>query len=313
MRPPHILLAAAGTAGHVCPALALAEEMENRGWRVSFAGTGLGAEREIFTRAGIEWHRLPGAPFQRTTLAGRALAMAIVPIAIARAALLLRRLDIDAVLGFGGYASVGPVLAAELTRRFTAIVEPNVDFGLANRILRTHVDRIYAGTHTNTTDAPQSAVLRTGTILRARFRHVPAATASDGGVFVFGEGLDQRHKEWIDEPWTRLAAADLVVCRGGAGTLAETAAIGRAAIIVPLREAAEDHQSRNAAPLRECGAAVVLTEEEWRRDGPTVIARLLGDDAQRATMAARARGLAVFNAASTIVADLAQHLEGRHA
>lgn len=312
MKPPHILLAAGGTAGHVHPALALAEEMEKRRWRVSFAGTPRGSERAILRRVSIEPHLLPGAPFHRTTLAGRIRAIALVPISIACSAWLLRSLRIDGVIGFGGYASVGPVLAARMTRRFAAIVEPNAELGTANRMLRSHVDRIYTGMHTDMPAAPPSVVLRVGTIIRPGFRNQPPTPDPGfGNVFVFGEGLGAETSDYVEDPLPHYAAAGVVVCRAGANTLAEVAAIGRAAIIVPMGTAAADHQSRNAELWRKRGAAIVMSEEEWARNGRTVIDRLLRDDEARAVMAARARELAVFDAAERIVDDIEVQFERR--
>lgn len=307
MNVPHILLAAGGTAGHVHPAVAVAEEMRRRGWIVSFAGTARGSEREILRRHGDEPHLLTAAPFHRVTPAGRALALMLVPVSVLSAAMLLRRLRIDGVIGFGGYASIGPVLAARMLRRFSAIVEPNVDFGMANRMLRRFADRVYAGLHTEARDAN---VLRTGTIIRSAVRQPlpPRVVASTERVFLIGSGLSS---EPIDDPWPRYAAADLIVCRGGAGTLAEVAAVGRAAIIVPLADAAEDHQSRNAMLWSARGAAVVMTEAEWAAHGRDEVDRLLRDEAAREAMAARARELAVYDAAERIVDDIAAQLETR--
>lgn len=306
MKVPHILLAAGGTAGHVHPAVAVAEEMRRRGWIVSFAGTAHGSEREILAQQGDEPHLLAAAPFHRVTPAGRALALMLVPVSVLSAAMLLRRLRVDGVIGFGGYASIGPVLAARMLRRLNAIVEPNVDFGMANRMLRGFADRVYAGLHT---EPSAEGVLRTGTIIRSAFRQpLPPRAASAERVFLIGSGLSS---EPIDDPWPRYAAADLIVCRGGAGTLAEVAAVGRAAIIVPLADAAEDHQSRNATLWSERGAAVVMTEAEWAAHGRDEVDRLLRDEAAREAMAARAREFAVYDAAERIVDDIAAQLEAR--
>lgn len=58
----------------------------------------------------------------------------------------------------------------------------------------------------------------------------------------------------------RLAATQLIVCRSGASTMAEVTVIGRPSILIPLATAAGDHQSANARPLAEAGAAMVLPE-----------------------------------------------------
>jgi UDP-N-acetylglucosamine--N-acetylmuramyl-(pentapeptide) pyrophosphoryl-undecaprenol N-acetylglucosamine transferase len=57
-------------------------------------------------------------------------------------------------------------------------------------------------------------------------------------------------------------AADLVVCRAGATTLAELAAAGRPAVLVPLPTATDDHQRKNARVLADAGAAVALDQRD---------------------------------------------------
>jgi len=67
---------------------------------------------------------------------------------------------------------------------------------------------------------------------------------------------------FIDDMAAAYAQADLVVARAGALTLAELAIAGRAAILVPLPTAADDHQSKNAARFAEAGAALVLDQRK---------------------------------------------------
>ncbi len=59
------------------------------------------------------------------------------------------------------------------------------------------------------------------------------------------------------------AAADLMLCRSGASTVAELAAAGRASLLVPFAAAADDHQRKNAEAMVEAGAARMLTEAEF--------------------------------------------------
>ena len=70
-------------------------------------------------------------------------------------------------------------------------------------------------------------------------------------------------KEFIDDIGSRYLAADLVICRAGALTLAELAELGKAAILVPFPYAAHDHQLFNARAFAEKGAAIVQVESEF--------------------------------------------------
>src|SRR5437764_8745640 len=108
----------------------------------------------------------------------------------------------------------------------------------------------------------------------------------------------------------QLGNADLIICRAGATTLAEVAAAGRAAILIPLPTATDDHQRKNAEALATAGAADMLLQRD--ATGPALAERILslaGDAAARQRMASAARSLARPDAAKVIV-DRALELIG---
>src|SRR5262249_49767840 len=107
---------------------------------------------------------------------------------------------------------------------------------------------------------------------------------------------------FFDDMGRRLRDADLVVCRAGATTVAEITAAGKAAILVPLPTATDDHQRKNAEALAAAGAADVLIQSEM--SGHVLAQRILaltGDRAKRLRMAAVARTMAHPDAAEVIV------------
>jgi UDP-N-acetylglucosamine--N-acetylmuramyl-(pentapeptide) pyrophosphoryl-undecaprenol N-acetylglucosamine transferase len=117
-------------------------------------------------------------------------------------------------------------------------------------------------------------------------------------------------EEYVDGMGDLMAAADLVVCRSGATTLAELSAIGRASVLVPYPYATDDHQTRNADPFLQAGASEVIADASL--DGPDferIVVSLLGDPARRAIMADAARTLGRPDAAQT-VADAARAAAG---
>ncbi len=125
-----------------------------------------------------------------------------------------------------------------------------------------------------------------------------------------------RHKivEYEDEIWHSLAAADVVVMRAGAGSLFDTAAVGRAAILVPYPYATGDHQLYNARYFTEKGAAELLLDEEVTAG--TLRARLedlLGDELHRRKLAGNMRALATPEAAGKVAERLlaATKMKGR--
>ena len=107
---------------------------------------------------------------------------------------------------------------------------------------------------------------------------------------------------FFDDMGRRLGQADVVVCRAGATTLAEITAAGRAAILIPLPTATDDHQRKNAEALVASGAADLLLQRDL--NGRVLAERILalaGDRLRRERMAAAARALARPDAARVIV------------
>jgi UDP-N-acetylglucosamine--N-acetylmuramyl-(pentapeptide) pyrophosphoryl-undecaprenol N-acetylglucosamine transferase len=167
-----IVIAAGGTGGHFFPAEALAAEFAARGRRVALmtdarsagltSGVFAHAERFVIQGAGIA-----GRGPVRAALAVGALAAGTV-----QARRILSMLNAAAVVGFGGYPSVAPVLAARLTRRRPVLVlhEQNAVLGRANRFLARHADllalsfphtaRLPKGVRSNVTGLPVRPAIR---------------------------------------------------------------------------------------------------------------------------------------------------------
>jgi UDP-N-acetylglucosamine--N-acetylmuramyl-(pentapeptide) pyrophosphoryl-undecaprenol N-acetylglucosamine transferase len=115
-------------------------------------------------------------------------------------------------------------------------------------------------------------------------------------------GLPADVEPFLYDMGRQLGQADVVVCRAGATTLAEITAAGKAAILVPLPTATDDHQRRNADALEQKGAAEVLLQSEMT--GHTLAARIVSlarDRVRRNRIAAAARSLARPDAAKAIV------------
>lgn len=108
-----------------------------------------------------------------------------------------------------------------------------------------------------------------------------------------------------------MAAADLVLCRAGASTLAELTAMGKPAVLVPSPNVTNDHQTKNARVLEEAGAAVLLREGAFGADALLgTISSLLGAPEKLRAMSERMQALSVGDATGRI-ADLALELAGK--
>jgi len=117
--------------------------------------------------------------------------------------------------------------------------------------------------------------------------------------------LEARVTAFIPEPWTALAEADLVIARSGALTVAELAAVGRGAVLIPFAAAAGNHQEYNARALERAGGAVVLTEAEASPEAmASTLEDLLQDDDVLRSMGAGARTVGRAEAAVRIARRL---------
>ena len=141
MTQPLIVIGAGGTAGHVVPALAVADALraEGAGSRSSAASA---PSSSSYPAAGYELHTLRVAPLPRRSFTGAARAAAIDAGAVRHARRMLRRLRPRAVLGAGGYVA-GPVgLAAAVSRIPLVLMEADSHLGLTNRLLAPFARRV---------------------------------------------------------------------------------------------------------------------------------------------------------------------------
>jgi len=194
---PTIVIAAGGTAGHVVPALAVADALRARGASVEFIG-GERAEAELVPAAGYPFHRLSVTGIDRENPVRAARAVLLAARAAGRARRLLRRIGADAVLGGGGYVA-GPVgLAARSLRLPLVLSEADSHLGVANRLLAPLARRVCLAFPIEGRDGPRYVVTGrpvpggTGAAeraaARARFDLPPEADC----LLVFGGSLGAR-------------------------------------------------------------------------------------------------------------------------
>ncbi|MBK8975345.1 MAG: UDP-N-acetylglucosamine--N-acetylmuramyl-(pentapeptide) pyrophosphoryl-undecaprenol N-acetylglucosamine transferase [Planctomycetes bacterium] len=130
---------------------------------------------------------------------------------------------------------------------------------------------------------------------------------------IYHRGLDHGLEAWVRplalDMHRLYAAADLVVARGGGCTVAELAASGRAALIVPYPHHRDRQQYHNARVLEEAGAARIVEQAELTVERlRTELTELLRDPDELRRMGERARDAAPANACASIVADLQREL-----
>jgi UDP-N-acetylglucosamine--N-acetylmuramyl-(pentapeptide) pyrophosphoryl-undecaprenol N-acetylglucosamine transferase len=359
---PLVVVAAGGTGGHLFPAEALSVALAKRDVIVDLVTD------ERATRYGGAF------PARATHLVPSATLRARNPLAIARTIVTLGRgvmtslrlmgeLSPVAVIGFGGYPTVPPVLAAVLRRIPTVIHEQNGVLGRANRLLSSRVRAIATGFPRLFDGNPRLAAKATHTGNPIRPTVVTAATtpypALDGPFRVLAFGGSQGARIMADvvpaamelvpmavrarlaitqqardedivrvrdayarmgviaevEPFfrdlpLRMAQSHLVISRSGASTVAELAAIGRPAILVPLPHALDQDQRANAAILERAGGAIMLEQTRFTPERLAgEIARLAGTPGTLLAMAGAARSQGIVDAAERL-ADLVIKVAG---
>jgi UDP-N-acetylglucosamine--N-acetylmuramyl-(pentapeptide) pyrophosphoryl-undecaprenol N-acetylglucosamine transferase len=296
------VIAAGGTAGHVVPALAVADALRAEGAEIVFIG-GERAEAELVPQAGYRLHTLrmaslPRAP--RPVALGRAVAIDVRAAAAARR--LLGEIAPGGVLGAGGYVA-GPVCLAALTRRIPLVLaEADSHLGLTNRLLAPAARRVclafppaggLRGRY-RVTGRPIPPPAEDRAAARARF----GVPEGERCVLVFGGSLGARSINLAsvqafrradlhvihacgERDYSQLAApgphyqlrpyirefsealaAADLVIARSGGSIFEIAAAGRPAILIPYPHATADHQAANARWMAEAGAAIVIPDGE---------------------------------------------------
>jgi UDP-N-acetylglucosamine--N-acetylmuramyl-(pentapeptide) pyrophosphoryl-undecaprenol N-acetylglucosamine transferase len=338
------VIAAGGTAGHVVPAIAVADALRAEGADVRFAG-GERAEAELVPAAGYELDALSVEGISRSNPFKAARAAAKAVTAVGAAGRLLRRHRADVVLGGGGYVA-GPVgLAAVLRGTPLVLTEADSHLGLTNRMLAARARRVCLafpiegrdGDRYLLTGRPVPATITDRDGARARFGLESGETA----VLVFGGSLGARTineaavRAFADAPYrilhvagrrdfgslaapgphyvlcdyvvpfgTALAAADLAVARAG-GSVFELAQYGLPALLVPYPYASGNHQTANARWMAQAGAATVVPDAELTPERlREEIDALVADESRRAEMAAASRRLARPDAARAIAHEV---------
>src|SRR5690349_17706406 len=155
--PPRIVIAAGGTAGHVVPAIAVADALRAEGAEVSFVG-GQRAEAELVPQAGYELDTLKVEGISRSNPLKAARAVARAGLALTAARKILKQRQADVVLGGGGYVA-GPVGAAAVALRIPLVLaEADSHLGLTNRLLAARAKRVCLAFPLDGRDAPRYRV-----------------------------------------------------------------------------------------------------------------------------------------------------------
>lgn len=158
-------------------------------------------------------------------------------------------------------------------------------------------------------DTVPAALARIAPGLRPQVTHQAGAKQMEALRLAYDRaGVEGELLPFIDDMAARYAEADLVVCRAGALTIAELAAVGVASVLVPFPHAVDDHQTGNARFLSERGAAVLISQDQLSAESLAELITTL-DRTRLLAMAEAARSLARPQAAEA-VAEVCEKLAG---
>jgi UDP-N-acetylglucosamine--N-acetylmuramyl-(pentapeptide) pyrophosphoryl-undecaprenol N-acetylglucosamine transferase len=318
------MLAGGGTAGHVVPALAIADALVARGLSrndIVMAGSSSGQETvlvplrgyTLMTQSLVNLRRRPNG-LRDTVSWGWRACRAVTSLMMATASMGRRFGDRSArpgvVVSVGGYASVPAVVAARLRRIPIVVVSYDAVPGAASRWSArvATVSAVAFATSTLPRRIVTGAPVRAEVLAVDRARDRNAARAaldipedcfvvvSVGGSLgagIINDVMTQLARQWAGRPDVFIhhivgqrnadsvvsqgphhrvvafesqmeqcyAAADCLVARAGAATIAEIGAVGIASVVVPWSGAAGNHQMANARSLSDGGGAILVTDE----------------------------------------------------
>lgn len=358
-----VVVAGGGTAGHIEPALAVADAVALLApdARITALGTSRGLETRIVPERGYPLELIPPVPLPRKVNAD----LFKVPFRLTRSVLaarrVLRNVGADVVIGFGGYVALPAYFAARgrirPSRRIPVVIhEANASAGIANKVGARYAAKVLAAVDSSGLAGAEVVGMPVrGSLagldrkaLRDKARHYFGLDPKAPTLLVFGgsqgaarlndavsgaamelaeAGIGVLHaygpKNTIDVP-TRdkdsdtppyigvaylkrmdlaYAAADLVICRSGAMTVAEVSATGLPAVYVPLPHG-NGEQRLNALPVVEAGGGVLIDDAEltpeWVR---TQVPALLADTARLDAMSQAAASGGHRDAAQIVAAD----------
>lgn len=302
-----IVIMAGGTGGHIFPALAVAQELIQAGWQVSWMGTRAGLESRIIPENGIEIDWLSVSGVRGKGLLSKLTAMVNLLKSCFEAASILRARRPDVVLGMGGFVAAPGGLMAKMLGIALIIHDQNRVVGTTNRLLAKIATRVLEGFPNSF--PPTYHAICTGNPLRSAIIEKAASTHSNEhaclnvlvvggsqGAKILNEIVPQalallnmplsichqtgqamqaqvsKHyaqfaiqanvEAFIDDMASAYAWADVIICRAGAMTVSEVAAMGLAAIFIPLPSAIDDHQTHNANYLAQVNSAIIVEQAQ---------------------------------------------------
>ena len=365
----NLLLTCGGTAGHINPALALADAFRRYmpDIKILFIGSGRRMEKKLIPDAGYTLENIRINGLERSIMPGSVVRNVKTIYGLARANAqtteIINAFRPDAVIGTGGYVCYPVLKTAAHMGLPTFIHESNAVPGLATKLLTGVAEKVlvafpdvkryyrhpgkvvYTGTPVRGDflkwgkdaarlklgiDGRPLVVSFWGSLGAERmnevigdfirmnlksklFNHIHATGGNEqttarmkkkltghASGYALPRWIDIR--TYIDDMPAVMAAADLVLCRAGASTVAELTLMGQPTVFVPSPNVTNNHQEKNALLLVKAGGAVMLREQDLTGEALyRAVEKLLLDKARLSSMSEAMSGAGVRDAAEKIV------------
>lgn len=298
-----IIFTGGGTAGHIYPALAIAENFSN--YELHYIG-GNGMEKEILKHyPNIIYHEIPTVKLERKLTFKNFL----IPFKLAKSVkitkILIKNLNPNIVFSKGGFVSVPVAIASKSLKIPLISHESDLSFGLANKIILQKCDimcttfeetsknkkkcvytgqpirkKIFTGTKKYKFNNEKPTLLVLGGSLGAKFLNdiifgnIEKLTKNFNILHICGKNnfKEIKYKDYLIFPYAEniedlYASADLVLSRAGSGVINEVLSLQKPMLLIPLsKKCSRGDQIENAKLFEEKGYATVLCEEKYNFD-----------------------------------------------
>lgn len=295
------VLTGGGTAGHVTPALSLIPELRKYFSEIVFIG-GNGMEKELVKQANIPFYCTSTVKLHRKAVWKNLKIPFVLAKGISEALGILKKLSPDVVFSKGGYASLPACFAAKKLGVPVVVHESDYTMGLANRLTSRFAAKVitsfpetpggeclgnpvrrelfygnarearkkYSLSENKKTILITGGSLGAGALNDVVYRGLERLTSLYNVVHLSGKNgnFDVKARDYVQKPFAYdmadlYALSDCVVSRGGANTLAEIAALGKKAVVIPLpKGTSRGDQEDNARSYEKKGLVEVLPQEE---------------------------------------------------
>ena len=296
------LISAAGTGGHVFPALQFSMECMNNNHEIIWVGTRTGIENKLVPQ-NINLLTIPMRGFRGKNFLSKIISLIGLVTSFFKCIFYIQKNNIDFVVCFGGYVSLPVGLSAWICRKPLFLHEQNAIMGSANKILKKFSKIIFLGFSINESDK-NKMMLVGNPIKNLKIRshinppHDPLRVyvtgGSQGSEFInknvpvalnaLNMPLDVKHqsgykksvgvkesyssnisvevKEFYDSPHDAILWSDFIISRAGALSLSEAISLRRGLVMIPLPSAIDNHQLLNAVNISNLDMGMVHEESE---------------------------------------------------